>query len=43
MAPGGFHAALQSMYGERVPTSLGEPGYITRAEQEQYDILMPKK
>jgi glycosyltransferase involved in cell wall biosynthesis len=41
--PGGFHAALQSMYAGRIPPDLGVSGWIGQAEADRWGILMARE
>ena len=41
--PGGFHAAVQRMYGGRVPGDLGRDGRIEPEEADRFGVLMVKE
>ncbi|MDQ2984763.1 MAG: glycosyltransferase [Actinomycetota bacterium] len=41
--PRGFHAALQSMYGARVPAWVGSPGAVHYDDADRYGILMARE
>jgi glycosyltransferase involved in cell wall biosynthesis len=41
--PGGFHAAVQAMYGGRVPERLGDSGWLEAAESERWGTLMARE
>lgn len=41
--PGGFHAAVQRMYGGRVPPELGRTGRLRADEAERFGVLMARE
>ncbi|HVM02509.1 MAG TPA: glycosyltransferase [Acidimicrobiales bacterium] len=41
--PGGFHAALQRLYGGRVPVELGAGGRLTAAEASHHGVVMARE
>jgi glycosyltransferase involved in cell wall biosynthesis len=41
--PEGFHAALQRMYGDRIPPTLGAAGNLDGGEADRYGLLMARE
>jgi glycosyltransferase involved in cell wall biosynthesis len=40
--PSSFHQMLQSMYGDRIPASLGEQGWLDLDDAERYGVFMAR-
>ena len=43
LQPSSFHQALQSMYGARVPATLGMHGHVSGEEADRYVLLMAQE